>query len=186
MTAAFSHPAVLHLIFHWQHRGPHRRVSLKPVTNCVVFICFWGLFIPKKKRGVWVGDARQLSQSAHVPVQHPGHISTTPRHALALLCCWNMKYAWTIKSIWTIYLNIRYGGPSETIIKAGWRTRAPARKKSTGTSRKTCARTPRTVRFISFTADFVLSAHRERRKAQKTHTHTRAGTHTHHTVGEVV
>lgn len=31
----------------------------------------------------------------------------------ALLCCWNMKYAWAIKSIWTIRLNTRHRKPSK-------------------------------------------------------------------------
>lgn len=68
-----------------------------------------------------------LAVSARPSATSRPHEHNAP--ARALLCCWHMKYAWTVKSIWTIYLNIRYGGPSETIIKAGWRTRAPARKK---------------------------------------------------------
>lgn len=67
--------------------------------------------------------------------------------------------------MWTIYLNICYGGPSETIIKAGWRacvlSRKKEKKKNMDTVSKTCTPIGCTVQFISFTADFVLSAHRE-------------------------
>lgn len=61
-------------------------VFLKRVMKCVAFICIGHLFKGDKAVGcVWA-----LIKSAHVPVQHPGHISNA---CSALLCCWNMKYA---------------------------------------------------------------------------------------------
>lgn len=126
VTAALSHLAILHR----RQQGP-RHFSLKPLANCVVFICFGGLVYSNPRwGGGWLGKAA-LTVSARpsatsLPHEHNALART---RSLALLCCWNMKYAWTIKSIWTIYLNIRYGVPSETIIKGGWRTRPPAHPK---------------------------------------------------------
>ena len=75
--------------------------------NCVFCDCTW-IFTQRGQRcGMCVSA---LIKSAHVPVQHPSHISNA---CSAPLCCRNMKYAWTIKSIWTIHLNIRYSKPSE-------------------------------------------------------------------------
>lgn len=70
---------------------------------------FFGIYW-KKREGICGMCLWGLIKSPHVPVQHPGHISNA---CSAQLCCWNMKYAWTIKSIWTIHLNIRYSEPSK-------------------------------------------------------------------------
>lgn len=75
--------------------------------KCAAIICTW-VFIQRRQscgRCIW-----GLIKSAHIPVQHPGHISNA---CSAQLHCWNMKYAWIIKSIWTIRLNIRYSKPSK-------------------------------------------------------------------------
>lgn len=82
----------------------------KPYETCCIY-SHLGLYSTGQNSGMCI---RALIKSAHVPVQHPGHISTA---CSALLCHWNMKYAWTIKSIWTIHLNIRYTRPSKKIIK---------------------------------------------------------------------
>ena len=60
---------------------------------------------------------------SHIPVQHPAHIRESIPPPCP--CCWNMKYAWTIKSIWTIHLNIRYAQPSKKIIKPNTQRLAP-------------------------------------------------------------
>lgn len=96
------------------HMGPFEISCLCPTLRfmdiflkCVVFIRTRA-FIQRGQScgmGIWA-----LIKSAHVPVQHPGHISNA---CSALLCCWNMKYAWAIKSIWTIRLNTRHRKPSK-------------------------------------------------------------------------
>lgn len=104
-----------------QHKGLWmcRCLSEKGYEKCCIY--FYWVFI---QRGQSDGMCGALIKSAHVPVQHPGHISNVYS---ALLCCWNMKYAWTIKSIWTIYLNIRYTTPSKKIIKPNTHRLARAR-----------------------------------------------------------
>lgn len=86
-------------------------VFVEGLWNVLYLFALGHLFKGDKSSGMCIWA---LVKSAHVPVLHPGHISNA---CSALLCCWNMKYAWTIKSIWTIYLNIRYTRPSKKIIK---------------------------------------------------------------------